>query len=113
MAARRTDIYRLKELIPQHRQGRRDRAMSRALKMGRDSVRAFRHAIAKATLLDGDRDAPPDVSVLEAALKAEQSHRTDSGTSTKVTAVVPMRARASDETSNRIHDGARARNRRR
>jgi len=71
MAARRTDMHRLQELIRLCRQGLRDRAIGRALKMGRDTVRAYRHAFSRAALLDGPVDELPDGSVLEAALKRE------------------------------------------
>jgi len=64
-------MHRLQELIRLHRQGLKDRAIGRTLKMGRDTVRAYRHAFTEAGLLVGSVDTLPDVEVLEAALKTE------------------------------------------
>ena len=71
MAARRTDMHRLQELIRLHRQGLKGRAIGRALQMGRDTVRVYVQAFARAGVLQGGVDLLPDVAILEAALHAE------------------------------------------
>ena len=68
MARRRTDMHRLQELVRLHRLGRGAREMSRLLHMGRDTIRGYAEALAKAGLLEGDPDALPEMEGLRAAL---------------------------------------------
>jgi len=70
MAAGRTDMHRLQELIRLHRLGLGQRSMARSLKMGRDTVRRYRRAFSKAQLLDGPVGDLPDANVLLAAVAA-------------------------------------------
>lgn len=54
VTARRTDVHRIQELIRLHRPGSGARALSRTLKMGRETVRHCVTALRDAGLLDGD-----------------------------------------------------------
>ncbi len=70
MSARRTDMHRLQELVRLHRRGRSARAITKRLKMGRDTVRTYMKALDAASLLEGPHDDVPAVSAIRAALDA-------------------------------------------
>ncbi|MCC7170373.1 MAG: hypothetical protein IT459_07990 [Planctomycetes bacterium] len=58
-------------MIRLHRLGTGARALSRALKMGRDTVRHYVTALRDAALLDGDASDLPELEVLRSALAAQ------------------------------------------
>jgi hypothetical protein len=65
MSARKTDMHRLQELVRLHRLGVTELRAAKELRMGRNTAREYRRAIAAAGLLDGnagelrDRSAAP------------------------------------------------------
>jgi hypothetical protein len=70
MGAHRTDMHRLQELVRLHRLGRSRRDIARLLGMGRDTIRGYGDALAKAGLLDGDAESLPTVEALVSAVTA-------------------------------------------
>ena len=65
-------MHRLQELVRLHRQGLPCRAISRLLRMGRNTVASYTDALRKAELLDGGRDDLPDLSLLREAIERER-----------------------------------------
>ena len=61
-------MHRLQDLIRLHRQGQGSRVIARQLRMGRDTIRHYLRALKEAELLDGARDAIPELEVLQRAL---------------------------------------------
>ena len=68
MAARKTDMQRVQELVRLHRLGESTRDIAKRLRMGRDTIRAHLDALRAAGLLDGPPDALPEGDVLRAVL---------------------------------------------
>ena len=67
----RTDMHRLQDLIRLHRHGEGSRLIARQLRMGRDTIRHYLHALHTAGLLDGKPEELPELDVLARALAAE------------------------------------------
>jgi transposase len=61
-------MHRLQELVRLHRLGSGSREMARSLRMGRDTIRAYRRALDRAGLLKGRSSELPDLETLKAAL---------------------------------------------
>ncbi|MCA9319758.1 MAG: IS21 family transposase [Planctomycetes bacterium] len=57
-------MHRLQEMIRLHRLGRSTRGMARQLRMGRDTIRLYAAAFAKAGVLEGSPDDLPDGEAL-------------------------------------------------
>lgn len=76
MSRGRTEMDRLRELVRLHRMGESAREVSRLLRMGPNTERRYRTALAKAGLLEGPLEALPELealkSVIEAALPPPQ-----------------------------------------
>jgi len=68
MSAQRTDMHRLQELVRLHRMGLAERRVAKELRMGRNTAREYRRAIARAGLLDGSVDELPPLEILKAAV---------------------------------------------
>lgn len=71
MAARRTDMYRVQELVRLHRMGKSSREIARQLRMGRDTIRRYRIGLSWAGLLEGAADALPELAELSAAVREQ------------------------------------------
>lgn len=69
MAARRTDMHRLQEVIRLHRLGQSCRRIARQLGMGRDTIRHHLRILAQAGLLEGAPEALPDLTVLAGLMR--------------------------------------------
>ncbi len=70
MSASRTGMHRLQRLVRLHRQGTSLRGACRQLRMGRNTARDYRDALAKAGLLEGPPDELPELAELKAAIAA-------------------------------------------
>jgi hypothetical protein len=68
MAAKRTGMHRLQELVRLYRMGTGCRERARLLAMGRNTEKTYREAIAKAGLLEGEVQALPELEQLRAAV---------------------------------------------
>lgn len=68
-------MHRLQDLVRLHRQGLPCRAISRLLRMGRNTVANYTDALRKAELLDGDPADLPDISRLREAVEKERGSR--------------------------------------
>jgi len=66
MGARRTDMYRLQEMLRLHRLGQGSRGIARQLRVGRDTIRCYLRALASAGVLDGPADELPELDHLRA-----------------------------------------------
>jgi transposase len=64
-------MHRLQEVIRLHRQGSSCRNIARQLRMGRDTIRNYLDAVAKAGLLEGPADALPELDELRTAVHRE------------------------------------------
>jgi len=71
MGARRTEMHRLLEVVRLHRRGHSARRIARLLRMGRDTIRAYRVALEAGGLLDGGRDELPELEVLRACVESQ------------------------------------------
>ena len=69
MCTRRVDMDRLQELVRLHRMDPGAREVARLLRMGPNTERDYRLALAAAGLLDGSLDELPDLEVLKAAVQ--------------------------------------------
>lgn len=69
MCIRRVDMDRLQELVRLHRMGTGAREVARLLRMGPNTERDYRSALAAAGLLDGGMDELPELEVLKAAVQ--------------------------------------------
>jgi transposase len=67
----RIDMHRLQELVRLHRMGTGARRAARLLKMGPNTARAYRKALASAGLLDGPADTLPELEVLREAVMVQ------------------------------------------
>jgi transposase len=67
----RIDMHRLQELVRLHRMGTGARRAAQMLKMGPNTARAYRKALATAGLLDGPVDALPELAVLREAVMVQ------------------------------------------
>ena len=65
MGARKIDMHRLQEMVRLLRMGRSARQIAQRLRMGRDTIRAYRRGLKKAGVLDGEPDDLPDVGQLQ------------------------------------------------
>lgn len=72
MGFRRLSKHRLQDLVRLHRQGLPCRAISRVLKMGRNTIASYADALRKTGLLDGDPDDLPDLTRLREAVEQER-----------------------------------------
>lgn len=63
-------MHRLREVVRPHRLGASGRVTARRLQIGRNTLRRYREALAKAGLLAGAPDALPEPEALAAALAA-------------------------------------------
>ena len=61
-------MHRLQDLVRLHRQGQPNRAISRLLRMGRNTVARYRSALLAAGLLDGNTEELPGMEELRAAV---------------------------------------------
>jgi hypothetical protein len=68
MQGKRIEMHRLQELVRLHRMGTRCREVSRLLKMGTATELAYRRALKKEALLDGDPRELPSPAELKAAV---------------------------------------------
>lgn len=68
MTAKRTDMHRLQELVRLHRLGTGAREVARLLRMGPNTERQYRLALAQAGLLEGDATGLPAREALKAAI---------------------------------------------
>src|SRR5262245_50856737 len=68
MAARRTEMHKLQELVRLHRTGRGNRDVARELCMGPNTERRYRTALESAGLLAGDPSELPELEALKAAV---------------------------------------------
>lgn len=68
MAARRTDMHRLQELVRLHRMGARIREVTRLLKMSPKTELGYRKALKKAGLLEGPPEEIPELATRKAAV---------------------------------------------
>src|SRR6187549_3595813 len=75
MSARRTDMHRLQELVRLHRLGLAERRAAKELRMGRNTAREYRRAIAAAGMLDGSVDELPALEALRAVVTAAMPPR--------------------------------------
>src|SRR5690606_17832937 len=73
MCMRRVDMDRLQELVRLHRLGSGGRETARLLKMGPNTERDYRRALAAEQLLDGPVDELPELDVLKAAIERQLS----------------------------------------
>lgn len=71
MCMRRVDMDRLQELVRLHRLGTGGREVARLLKMGPNTERAYRRALAAEQLLDGPVDELPELAVLKVAVERQ------------------------------------------
>ena len=69
MAARRTDVHRLQEVVRLHRLGLSRRRIARRLRMGRDTVVRALEAFARSSLLEGAPGDLPEAGVLAQAME--------------------------------------------
>lgn len=72
MAARRTDVHRLQELVRLHRMGRTQRQIERELRMSRHTISSALRALDAAGLLDGDPAALPEAPALKQAMAGDE-----------------------------------------
>lgn len=72
MSAERIDMHRLQELVRLHRLGNGHRAVARLLGMSPNTERLYRDILKAAELLDGDSQALPELSQLQAAVRAKR-----------------------------------------
>lgn len=66
----RVDMDRLLELVRLHRMGTGSREVARLLRMGPNTERQYRQALAQAGLLDGEPSQLPELDVLKSAVLA-------------------------------------------
>lgn len=69
-------MHRLQELVRLHRLGVTERKAARELRMGRNTARDYRNAIASAGLLDGSAEELPELETLKSAVVAALPART-------------------------------------
>lgn len=69
MAARRTDMHRLQELVRLHRLGIGCREVARRLRMSTRTENKYRSALREAGLLEGDADELPELALLKRAVE--------------------------------------------
>lgn len=69
-------MHRLQELVRLHRMGTGAREIARLLEMSPNTERAYRAALAKASLLDGAADALPELDILRRAVELELPRKT-------------------------------------
>lgn len=72
MAAPRTDMHRLQELVRLHRLGTGVRERARLLGMNTRTERQYREALEAAALLHGDANDPPELDVLRAVVEVSR-----------------------------------------
>ena len=63
-------MHRLQELVRLHRLGVTERRAAKELRMGRNTAREYRRALAAASLLDGSADELPSLETLKGAVVA-------------------------------------------
>lgn len=73
MAARRTDMHRLQEVIRLHRMGESVRCIARQLAMGRNTIREYLAVVSQAGLLEGPVDALPERDVLAGLVREHEA----------------------------------------
>lgn len=73
MAARRTDMHRLQEVIRLHRMGESVRRIARQLAMGRNTIREYLGVVSTAGLLEGAADALPERDVLASLVREHEA----------------------------------------
>jgi transposase len=66
MSARRTDMHRLQELVRLHRLGLTERRAAKELRIGRNTAREYRLALAAAGVLEGSAEELPELEALKA-----------------------------------------------
>ena len=71
MGAKRTDMYRVQEMVRLHRLGKSERVIARQLRMGRDTIRAYLRGLERAGVLEGSPDSLPELDVVRAAVAAQ------------------------------------------
>jgi transposase len=71
----RIDMHRLQELVRLHRMGSCGREVARMLGMSPNTERTYRQALERASMLAGDVDSLPELSVLRDAILAEKPVR--------------------------------------
>jgi hypothetical protein len=71
MCMRRVDMDRLQELVRLHRLGSGGREVARLLRMGPNTERDYRRALAAEQLLEGPVDELPELDVLKAAVERQ------------------------------------------
>jgi len=69
MGARKTDMYRLQEMLRLHRLGQGSRGIARQLRIGRDTIRRYLQALGSAGVLEGPADELPDLDHLRAIVE--------------------------------------------
>lgn len=69
-------MHRLQELVRLHRAGASGRALSRQLRMSRNTLRSYKAALSAAQLLDGEPDQLPALDVLKATVQAHLPAKT-------------------------------------
>lgn len=105
MAAKRTDMHRIQEVVRLHRLGTSARNIARQLSMGRDTIRAALTSIERAGLLDGAPDALPELDALASALHddaASPPAPSPSSVSEWIAEIVRLREKGAGPTA--IHD---------
>lgn len=106
MGARRIDMHRLQEVIRLHRLGKSLRRIARHLSMGRDTIREYLDVLSKADLLEGPRDALPELGVLAALVRANTASSAQPTATSTVDPwrdeIVRLRAKGAGQTA--IHD---------
>jgi len=109
MGARRIDMHRLQEVIRLHRLGKSSRRIARHLSMGRDTIREYLDVLSKADLLEGPRDALPELGVLAALVRANTASSAQPTATSTVDPwrdeIVRLRAKGAGPTA--IHDHLR------
>lgn len=76
MSARRTEMYRIQELVRLHRLGQSQRAIAQQLRMGRDTIRDCQEKLREAGLLDGPADELPESAVLKEVVGVDPGEET-------------------------------------
>lgn len=64
-------MHRLQEMLRLYRLGRGSRAIARQLRMGRDTIRGYLDALARAGRLEGSPDELPELDLLRAILREQ------------------------------------------
>lgn len=64
MSAKRMDMHRVQEVIRLHRMGVSDRKISRLVKIGRNTLRQYRHVLEETGLWDGEPEDLPEREAL-------------------------------------------------